>query len=56
MKAEDVMAAFNKWQEKFKLVPSVGAYDRIISFCCNSSKVMSKITHRFIAVSMLGIV
>ncbi|CAM0947167.1 unnamed protein product [Alopecurus aequalis] len=37
--AEDVIAAFNKWQEKFKLVPSVGAYDRIISFCCSSSKI-----------------
>ena len=56
MKAEDVMAAFHKGQEKFKLVPSVGAYDRIISFCCSSSKVMSKITHRSIAFSMIGIV
>uniref|UniRef100_A0ACD5V7N1 Uncharacterized protein n=1 Tax=Avena sativa TaxID=4498 RepID=A0ACD5V7N1_AVESA len=37
--AEDVIATFNKWQEKFELAPSVGAYDRIISFCCSSSKI-----------------
>lgn len=37
--AEDVVAAFNKWQDKFKLPPSVVAYDKIISFCCNSSKI-----------------
>lgn len=37
--AEDVIATFNKWQEKFEPTPSVGAYDRIISFCCSSSKI-----------------
>ncbi|KAM3296085.1 hypothetical protein ACQJBY_038435 [Aegilops geniculata] len=39
MEAEDVISAFNKWQEKFKVAPSVGVYDRIISFCCSSSKI-----------------
>lgn len=37
--AEDVISTFNKWQEKYELAPSVGAYDRIISFCCSSSKI-----------------
>ncbi|XP_048534293.1 pentatricopeptide repeat-containing protein At4g04790, mitochondrial-like [Triticum urartu] len=39
IEAEDVISAFNKWQEKFKVAPSVGVYDRIISFCCSSSKI-----------------
>ncbi|VAI43142.1 unnamed protein product [Triticum turgidum subsp. durum] len=39
IEAEDVISSFNKWQEKFKVAPSVGVYDRIISFCCSSSKI-----------------
>ncbi|KAE8779586.1 pentatricopeptide repeat-containing protein [Hordeum vulgare] len=38
LEAEDVISAFNKWREKFKITPSADAYDRIISFCCSSSK------------------
>lgn len=36
---EDVVASFHKWHEKFKVAPSIAAYDKIISICCNSSKI-----------------
>jgi hypothetical protein len=50
MQAEDVIAMFNKWQEKFELAPSVGAYERIISFCCSLSKVMAKVSQSSIVI------
>ncbi|TVU33514.1 hypothetical protein EJB05_25337 [Eragrostis curvula] len=33
---EDIVVAFHKWHEKFEVVPSIAAYDKIISICCNS--------------------
>ena len=35
-----MLVAFHKWHEKFEVAPSIAAYDKIISICCNSSKVM----------------
>ncbi|XP_062218123.1 pentatricopeptide repeat-containing protein At4g04790, mitochondrial-like isoform X2 [Phragmites australis] len=36
---EDIVVAFHKWHEKFEVAPSIAAYDRIISICCNSSMI-----------------
>ncbi|CAD6248178.1 unnamed protein product [Miscanthus lutarioriparius] len=36
---EDMLVAFHKWHEKFEVAPSIAAYDKIISICCNSSKI-----------------
>ncbi|OEL36115.1 Pentatricopeptide repeat-containing protein [Dichanthelium oligosanthes] len=36
---EDMLVAFYKWHEKFEVGPSIAAYDKIISICCNSSKI-----------------
>ncbi|KAF8685933.1 hypothetical protein HU200_043855 [Digitaria exilis] len=36
---EDMLVAFHKWIEKFEVAPSITAYDKIISLCCNSSKI-----------------
>ncbi|KAJ1277772.1 hypothetical protein BS78_04G028900 [Paspalum vaginatum] len=37
--AEDMLVAFHKWHEKFDVAPSIAVYDKIISICCNSSKI-----------------
>ncbi|WVZ77992.1 hypothetical protein U9M48_025776, partial [Paspalum notatum var. saurae] len=36
---EDMLVAFHKWHEKFEVAPSIAVYDKIISICCNSSKI-----------------
>ncbi|CAN6234102.1 unnamed protein product [Urochloa humidicola] len=36
---EDMLVAFHKWHEKFEVAPSIAAYDKIISICCDSSKI-----------------
>ncbi|AQK68194.1 pentatricopeptide repeat-containing protein At4g04790, mitochondrial [Zea mays] len=36
---EDMLVAFHKWHEKFEVAPSIDAYDKIVSICCDSSKI-----------------
>ncbi|KAL6888546.1 hypothetical protein ACP4OV_009572 [Aristida adscensionis] len=36
---EDVVEAFHKWHKKFEVAPSIAAYGKIISICCDSSKI-----------------
>ncbi|GJM90129.1 hypothetical protein PR202_ga06379 [Eleusine coracana subsp. coracana] len=36
MTVEDIVIAFHKWHEKFEVLPSIAAYDKIISICCNA--------------------
>jgi hypothetical protein len=35
-----MLVAFHKWHEKFEVAPSIDAYDKIVSICCDSSKVI----------------
>ncbi|GJN18922.1 hypothetical protein PR202_gb06134 [Eleusine coracana subsp. coracana] len=36
MTVEDIVIAFHEWHEKFEVLPSIAAYDKIISICCNA--------------------
>ncbi|CAL4890174.1 unnamed protein product [Urochloa decumbens] len=36
---EDMLVSFHKLHEKFEVAPSIAAHDKIISICCNSSKI-----------------
>ncbi|KAL6629199.1 hypothetical protein ACP70R_028964 [Stipagrostis hirtigluma subsp. patula] len=39
IEVEDVVESFHKWHDKFEVVPSIAAYGKIVSICCNSSKI-----------------
>lgn len=47
-----MLVAFHKWHEKFEVAPSIAAYDKIISICCNSSKVMLQAFTAFLSSAL----
>jgi hypothetical protein len=51
LKVEDIVVAFNKWHEKFEVVPSIAAYEKVISTCCNSLQVMINTSTPFVILS-----